>query len=79
MVRFSDYVVFGPPPPYRSGLPKGMSADQFRQERNSQCGYVIINPDDDSDDEGKFPILFLFSKKKKIYFNTETPELLTKG
>eukprot|EP00800_Vazella_pourtalesii_P000090 TRINITY_DN100_c0_g1_i5.p1 TRINITY_DN100_c0_g1~~TRINITY_DN100_c0_g1_i5.p1 ORF type:complete len:549 (-),score=135.95 TRINITY_DN100_c0_g1_i5:588-2234(-) len=32
-------------------LRPGMSADQFRQERNSQYGYVIINPDDDSDDE----------------------------
>ncbi|KAI6660379.1 Phosphatase and actin regulator 4B-like [Oopsacas minuta] len=46
-----DFFTRGPPPPYNSNLPKGMSADQFRHERNSQYGYVIINPDDDSDDE----------------------------
>ena len=50
-----------PPPAYDSHLPKGMSADQFRQERNSQYGYVIINPDDDSDDEGELLLLLLCS------------------
>ena len=52
-----DLLIRGPPPPYHSYLPKGVSADQFRQERNSQCGYLVINPDDDSD-EGK---LYLYS------------------